>query len=540
MLELRPSDVMFQVAETLREASKVAGYISRDLYQAQTVEQVNKGLAFSAQSEDAYDKDLLNRKFDVPVTPGETPYPGMDIATVSKRFGELSEADLITDHNKYVQAQMDWIKENLTNKDARLQLTQRAQMQAISHLAATRVAWNEAAQHEANASLTAYTDIVMAQDIPWDKKTAIIGERVQEMVRVGRMWREQGMAYMQKITDAAQVSWVTTGALAAMKTGGVEAGEKWIAENTPFWEGNPDARAKVLADVRAEWDKQGKQRDEELDRYLSDLFVRADSVEKIDVLSGKLNNLQFHNGTQKITWDTWIRGKRERLEKGTEGTGGDAVSSLYSRMYSAADRNKNPGLEVTIREIDETVKDPQVHQALLAKRNELQKSYESGLGSTREDVLLAGYDIVFHPSMSVAAKQKWVDEKARGGGGLSAEDAKKLRSWIDPYNENKDRKDAMDAISTAYRLSMANPNRGTQEKKDLELELFNARNVMETLFLDSKTTKADITKAVESFLSKRATEDLEAIVKQTTGVKVRGFATGEIRRKYREARKSVV
>jgi len=538
MIELRPSDILFQKARKIQRFAGLFGQASGlalDLYSAQAVDQGNKWLLFEAQAQDAYDEELPKRTFDVPVEPDVIFPTGTTQATVSKRFGELSEADLITDHNKYVQAQMDWIKENLTNKDARTRAIYQVQQRAVSHLAATRVAWNEAAQHEANASLNAYTELVMAKNIPWDQKVADIEERVREMVRVGRMWRDQGEVYMQKITDAAQVSWATTGALTAMKAGGVEAGEKWIAENTPFWEGNPDARAKVLRDVRTEWDKQGKQRDEDWDRYLSDLFVRADSIEKIDALSGELNNIQFHNGTQKITWDTWIRGKRERLEKGTEGTGEDVVSSLYSRMYGAADRNRNPGLEVTIKEIDETVKDPQAHQALLAKRNELQKSYEAGLGSTKEDTLLAGYDVVFHPSMSVTAKQHWVDEHTKAGGGLSSEDAKKLRGWIDPYNENKDRKDAMDAISTAYRLSMSNSNIGTRGKKDLELELYNARNAMEALFLDPKTTKADITKAVESFLSKRATEDLKAIVKQTTGVEVRGFATGEIRGKYREA-----
>jgi hypothetical protein len=347
------------------------------------------------------------------------------------------------------------------------------------------------------------------------------------------MWKDQGVAYMQKVTDAAQVSWATAGALKEMKPGGVEAGEKWIAENTPFWEGNPDARAKVLQDVRTEWEKQGKLRDEELDRSFADFLMRADSVEKLDLARAKLTRTDFFNGGLKYTWEERLRGKRERLLKkpGEE----DVVSALYSRLYGALDRNKNPAFEVTIKEIDDTAKDPTEHQALLAKRNELQKSYESGLGSTREDVLLAGYDIVFHPSMSVAAKQKWVDEKAKGGGGLSAEDAKKLRSWIDPYNENKDRKDAMDAISTAYRLSMANPNLGTQAKKDLELELFNARNAMETLFLDPKTTRADITKAVEEFLSKRVTLDLKELVKQTTGAEVRGFATGELRGTYRQA-----
>lgn len=155
------------------------------------------------------------------------------------------------------------------------------------------------------------------------------------------------------------------------------------------------------------------------------------------------------------------------------------------------------------------------------------------MGSTREDILLAGYDIVFHPNMSVAAKQKWVDDHVKAGGGLAAEKGKELRGWINEYNDNPDRKNAIDAITTAYHLAMADPTVKPEGKKDLALELYNALNVMEKLFIDPKKTKVDYDKAVEGFLSKRATEDLQTIIKQTTGAEIR--VTREIRGKYREA-----
>jgi len=362
--------------------------------------------------------------------------------------------------------------------------------------------------------MTVLEETVLAKDIPWDKKVAEIEGPMRDYVANAIWYKDYGEARLQKFTDLAQTSWATTGALAAMKAGGVEAGEKWIAENTPFWEGNPDARAKVLQAVRTEWDKQGKLRDEELDRVFSDLFKRANSIEKIDVLDDQLTNTQFHDGTQKITWDTWLRGKRERLLKKPEGE--DVVSALYSRLYGALDENRNPAFEVTIKEIDETIKDPTEHQAVLAKRNECIKSYESGAGSTKEDVFYEAYRVANDPHMSEQAKNAWIDKHAERGGGLSPEDAMKVRGWVKPYNDNPKRKEAMDAVGQAYRLSMANPNISTSGKKKLALELYNAQVKLGQMFENPKTTDADIDAAVTSFLEGKAIEDIKTVLSQAT------------------------
>lgn len=282
MIELRPSDILFQKARKIQRFAGLFGQASGlalDLYNAQAVDQGNKWLLFEAQAQDAYDEELPKRMFDVPVEPDVIFPTGTTQATVSKRFGELSEADLITDHNKYVEAQMDWIKENLTNKDARNRAIYQVQQRAIPHLAAVRVAWNEAAQHEANASLNALEDIMLAKvaNVGWEQPTTEFGERIRETVRVGRMWREEGEVRLRKFTDAAQVSWATTGALTEMKAGGVEAGEKWIAENTPFWEGNPDARAKVLEDVQQKYQEQiGRQQKILYEEFLSRASTEMD------------------------------------------------------------------------------------------------------------------------------------------------------------------------------------------------------------------------------------------------------------------------
>jgi hypothetical protein len=58
---------------------------------------------------------------------------------------------------------------------------------------------------------------------------------------------------------------------------------------------------------------------------------------------------------------------------------------------------------------------------------------------------------------------------------------------------------------------------------------------MEKLFLDPKTTAADIKSNVETFLSNKATMDLRELVRQAAGGYIDKFATGEARPAYREA-----
>ena len=176
------------------------------------------------------------------------------------------------------------------------------------------------------------------------------------------------------------------------------------------------------------------------------------------------------------------------------------------------DGGRNPGLELPIKEIDETIQDAGKHQALLAKRQELQSSYEAKRDATKEDTLLAGYDIVYSDTMSESAKNKWIDDHV--GNGLSPEDGNRLRGWVKPYNDIPARKKAMDSITEAYKISMMNAP--GQEKK-LALELYNARNAMEKLFLHPNTTQAVIDDAVTSFLIDRAVKDFDDVLNRATG-----------------------
>jgi len=552
-IELRPSDVAFARANAYNQKAKAAGQrgsqwagvlaqILSVAFERERVSEVNSGLATQMEFWPKEQQDFTQTPFEItPETPeGMRGLPPAIMAPIKKPLGQVTHEDVLERHNKAVQAMADNINRTVRNKRAREELLQHLAVGSAQQSVRLLNDWKVASQDHALAGLANLTKATMAQvkDLGWEEVARRIGLQTTQMMQAGQMKETEAQEYLGAVQKQAQYAWSYAKTLEAMEAGGVddgiEAGTAWIENNTPFWDADPGMREKVFQDAKGKYTKYLEELAKAQDTQFSDKFVSAGTVGELDALKKELESNTLMRGTQKHTWSEWIREKRDRIKKaGAEGAE-DVVSSLYSRMYEAADRNKNPGLEVTIREIDETVKDPEKHQALLSKRNELQKSHENGLGSTREDVLLAGYDIAFHPNMSVAAKQKWIDDHAKPGAGLSAEDAKKLRGWIDPYNEDPARKEAMDAINDTYKISMANPNLGTAAKKALALELYNARNEMIKLFEKPGITKPEIDRAVESFLNKKAVKDLEGIVKQTTGEDI-GFATGEIRGKYREA-----
>ena len=209
------------------------------------------------------------------------------------------------------------------------------------------------------------------------------------------------------------------------------------------------------------------------------------------------------------------------------------VSGMYSRLYTAMDENKNPGLVLSIAEIDSTVQDAGKHQAILSKRNELQREYETRSNTTREAVELDAYRVVYHPTMTTAAKKKWIDEHA--GNGLSMDDATKWRGKVDPFNDDDNRKKAMGAIVDAYQTSMKNPNLSTSGVKKLELELYKAQQQMEGVFLANPDNTAAWNDQVTRILQDKVVNDINTLVRQVAGATVDKFATGDIRPAYREA-----
>ena len=533
MIELRPSDVMEAQLENRNKVFDILGMVIGKVAEAEKVNQVNQGITALMRSEALWQNQEQTQLYDrQPEYGGGS---GQDVGEVKKiDFGHATEFEIKAKHDKFLKEQREFILGTATHPGAKRELAFHLDQQAVTSYQRTRQDWREVRQHTAVADLDKLSGAVMQSGLPWDQKVLAIKTRVDATVRAGDLWPEDGQTYVAKITEAAQDADAFAGSLSVMReTGNAEAGIAWLEENTPYWDGAPEKREKAAEIVQTKFDKWMKQEEAKQEIGLVDTYVKSNTIGDVEQAIIDLRSNKMIRGKQLLEWDTKLLAKLERLKK--EPAEDTLINSMYSRLYTAIDGNRNPAFELPIKEINERVTDATQHQAVLAKRNELQKEYESGQYSTKETVLLAGYDIVFHPNMTPQAKQKWVDDHVKAGGGLSAEDGNKLRSWIDPYNDNKDRKDAMDAITNAYHLSMANPNVNTQEKKSLEYELYNARNAMEILFLDPKTTKADINEAVEGFLSKRATADLQTLIKRATGGAVEKFATGDVRPKYREA-----
>ncbi len=554
-IELRPSDVSEARAQAYQKMGQnfgntgilqILGPVLGRALEQERVREVNSGLVTLEEFWQKQYEEFPQKGFEIlPETvPGRNLANPQAIAPTIKTLGEVQYSDVLKEHHKAVDALADNIRATVRNKKAQEELLQHLTAGAIQQQGRLLGAWKTAAKAHEIATLDdlAKTEMRNVATLGWEEPTRRIGVQVATMLGAGMIDEAKAQEYMSQVTEQAQYIQGYNGVFGAMEEAekiadgaGLDAGRKWLEKNTPFWAGNPGAREKVLADSWRALESFLNDQAKTQDTRFSEIYVQADTPEKIDAAMGELRANTLMRGTQKKQWMDWLQEKRARVLKAEAGLTADVVSALYTRMYDAKDNNRNPGLEVTTKEIDEVAKDKSDHQALLAKRDELQRSYESGLGSTKEEVLLAGYDIVYHPNMSVAAKQKWIDDHVRAGGGLSAEDGTKLRNWIDSYNGNPDRKNAMDAITTAYHLSMAKPDMGPTAKKELALELYNARNAMEALFINPKTTKADIAAAVEDFLSKRATLDLQALIKQTYGAPITSYATGELRGGYREA-----
>ena len=215
---------------------------------------------------------------------------------------------------------------------------------------------------------------------------------------------------------------------------------------------------------------------------------------------------------------------------------GTEAHSYYSRLYDAMDNNKNPAMAVRLTEIDAARDERRVtddeHRAILATRLELQNQYESGADSSKAETLIEAYRIA-HSSM-IDSDEKRARLDALVGQGLSAKDGQTVRGWVDPYNDDADRKRAVDAITKAYEVSMTKPDMSTQGRKDLALELYYALDAMERVFT-SDPSKGSWNTEVENVLTEKAVKDVTAQVLQATGQDVTGYGTGERRPKYREA-----
>jgi hypothetical protein len=161
------------------------------------------------------------------------------------------------------------------------------------------------------------------------------------------------------------------------------------------------------------------------------------------------------------------------------------------------------------------------------------KSDLASMSATRDTVKLEeAWKIAYDRSNGWTDEQK--NQKIRALG-IPSKDLGEVLAKVDYLKNNPKGADSMAAIQNAYSMSMAGQNVSTQGKKDLALELYNARQTIENMIIDPKTTQADLDNQVQRILQGKALQDLESIVKGVAGQPVGGYATGEYRAQYQQA-----
>ncbi len=304
------------LAGLTRSIGGLVGGIVEQVYEADRVSEVNRQLAYLEQSYQEYNQGLDQQMFDARAEELSSMRHSMSTGSVVKKpFGQATLADIEADEDKFFQKQLEYITKNTTNKKARQEMIQHLTMKNIQNKGIIAGKWHVAADDEARAGLIVHNNTVLASNDPWEVKVQKISTRVNQMVSVGRLRRSEGENIIAEATAASQYSFAHNGAMTMMKeTGNPAAGEAWLKENTPFYDGNPDVREKVLSDVRQEFEYFAKTHDEDLDVDLADLYGRADDLDKVEAGLAFARQIKMYDGDKKLSWIKTFQQQRDYME----------------------------------------------------------------------------------------------------------------------------------------------------------------------------------------------------------------------------------
>ena len=250
-IEIRPSDVVLAAAGALHKGAKASGEIFGMMYEADRVSQVNRQLAYIEQSYQNLNEGIEDEMFEASAEElSSMGHPMSTGSIIKKPFGQVTLGDVEKREDKFFQEQLEYITKNTTNKKARQEMIQHLTMKNIQNKGIIERQWNVAAQHEAEASYNTLKNTVLASNDPWEVKQQKLFTRIDEMLKVNRIWPEQAVAEKAKVTAAVQYSFAHNGAMTMMKqTGDPAAGEAWLKENTPFYDSNPGVRTEIIDEV---------------------------------------------------------------------------------------------------------------------------------------------------------------------------------------------------------------------------------------------------------------------------------------------------
>jgi hypothetical protein len=236
MIELRPSDVMFQAAESLGKISNLATNIHGYVAQAETVAQMAKGKTDIERFYQEYDEGLKK----------------------NQALGNVLESDLDEDYQSHATRVQEYIKENITNRRAAGELTRYHEMYSVQHAPQVRNIWEVAKGHQYQKDLLSSTETYKDMDIPAEEKKTKIKEILDLGVASGVIWSDDALKYQINYDKEIDYNHARAEAMKMVRTlgpdGKIPKDTLVQAENhIKAYEGlDSTAKEKILTDIRQE------------------------------------------------------------------------------------------------------------------------------------------------------------------------------------------------------------------------------------------------------------------------------------------------
>ena len=200
-IQIRPSDVVLGLADTLQKTSQAAGQIAAMSYEADRVSWVNRQLAFEEQGYERYNADVTKRTIAVQpepnlpigLNPSMVPADVQEASEVQHLpFGQAPWSAVEKDAEEFFQSQLEYITRTTTNKAAREEMIQHLTMKHIQNLSWLRGQHQIAAYHEWKASTNVVVEQVLSSAAPYNIQVLQLDSRIDEGVNVGWLNPDDG------------------------------------------------------------------------------------------------------------------------------------------------------------------------------------------------------------------------------------------------------------------------------------------------------------------------------------------------------------
>ncbi len=200
-IELRRSDVVLAASQAFSKIGDFFRGVHDTEYEAERVTQVNRGLTYLETQYQQYNVDLPNKSYTtyqesnrdfLPQSSSLGESTARSQLATEGRFGQVHLEDVWRDNREFFGVQLEYINRTVTNKDALIEMQQHLSVRHLQNQDLIRRRWEEAADHEARVVLEAVTNSIIHSDTPLATKLVQINSRIDEDVRTGRLWIDEG------------------------------------------------------------------------------------------------------------------------------------------------------------------------------------------------------------------------------------------------------------------------------------------------------------------------------------------------------------